>query len=262
MKRKTGSKVIALLIIAGLFLLCSCSGISETDTRYYHVLMYHSLCEDESGVNGETVTAAKFREDMQWLVDNGYTALFPSELLSMDEVPEKCVMITFDDGYKSNYTLAYPILKELGLKAEISLITSCVDNSDTYTGFMNWDEVRELSESGLIEIGSHTHNLHNPENGGRMYEGEKNGIMRASSRKAIKEDLETSRNLIEEHTGIRPVVFSYPYGAAGSRWDKKAVDGIFPVSFGTVPGEAKLSIKVRIPRYRIDQNTSLESVLD
>ncbi|MBR5926205.1 MAG: polysaccharide deacetylase family protein [Firmicutes bacterium] len=304
MKRKTGSKIVALLIIAGLFLFCSCGkdvgiiggadgptvivlpsgnpkpGLDTEEktsepavvtppqptgpvqmTARYHVLMYHNLCEDESGVNGETITAAKFDDDMRWLTENGYTTMLPSELQGKSEVPEKTVVITFDDGYKSNYTLAYPILKQYNVKAMISLITSCVDNSDTYKGFMSWDEAKELADSGLVEIGSHTHNLHNPENAGKMYAGGKNGVDRAPSAQALKEDLITSRDLIEKNIGIKPVSFTYPYGAATAKDYKAAVNAVFPVNFNTVAGDAYLPSTIRIPRCRVDQNTSLESIL-
>lgn len=281
MSRKTGS-IIALMLIAGLFLLCACkdagiiggadgptvivlpggeshSGDKTTDSFY--VLMYHNLCEDESGVNSQTVTAAKFKEDMQWLADNGYTSFFPSELQGKKTLPEKSVVITFDDGYKSNYTFAYPILRELGLKAEISLVTYNVENSDLYVIFMNWDEAKELAQSGVVEIGSHTHWLHNPDNGGNVYTDEKNGVDRAASAEALREDLETSSRLIEEHTGIKPVTFAYPYGAAETKGYSEIVDSVFPVNFSTNPGTAKLPGTVRLPRYRIDQKTKLESIL-
>ena len=86
--------------------------------------MYHSFVPDGTDCNTWTLTDARFREDLQWLDDNGYTTVLPSELAAGGPLPEKAVMLTFDDGYENNYSIAYPLLKEFDAKAVISLVTN------------------------------------------------------------------------------------------------------------------------------------------
>ena len=92
------------------------------------ILMYHHLVEDGEETNSMAVTATKFRRDMEYLRAHGYVTLLPEELdgilRSRQQCPERAVVISFDDGYESNYTIAYPILQELGCKAVVALITS------------------------------------------------------------------------------------------------------------------------------------------
>ena len=109
------------------------------------------------------MTVSALRRDLDFLRDNGYTTVLPRELAAgqLDDgspLPQKAVLLTFDDGYESNYTLAFPILREYGAKAAISLITSRID--ERADGFLTWDECREMAKSGLVEFASHTNDCH------------------------------------------------------------------------------------------------------
>ncbi len=232
-------------------------------TPRFTVLMYHNGCMDEAGVNSETVTAAKLRDDLKWLKDNGYTTMLPRELQNLSGVPEKTVIITFDDGYRSNHQLAFPLLRTYGMKALISLITYNVDNSGTYPMFLNWDQVAEMSASGLIEIGSHTHMLHNNDIAGAYSNGGRNGIERAASTEALREDLETSASLIEAHTGIAPVSFAYPFGAYYKPKEyREIVNDIFPVNFDVEESVCDLGNgTVLLHRFRVRQDTDISGIL-
>lgn len=118
------------------------------------VLMYHSI-DYEKG-NELRVPKEKFREQMQYLKDNGYTTLTFDELydflVNNKPVPEKSVVITFDDGYEDNYQNAYPILKQFGFNATIFMITNTVDNEKP---FLTSQQLKEMEQSG-IDIESHT----------------------------------------------------------------------------------------------------------
>ena len=69
-------------------------------------------------------------------------------------MPQNSILITFDDGYKNNYTLAFPILKKYNMKATIFLNTKFIEKDEAY---LNWDEIREMYESGLVDFQLHTH---------------------------------------------------------------------------------------------------------
>ena len=253
--------VVILAIIAGI--------VFTSANRKYEIpiLMYHNLCVDEADVNSQTVTSEKFESDLAWLKSHGYKTILPCDM-AIDasrvedfKAPKKTVMITFDDGYRSNYELAYPLLKKYGMSAEISVITSLIDQAeDTYINFCTWDMLREMAGSGIIEIGSHTDNMHNPDNGGNMYQGEPNGIGRYTAGE-VYNDVKLSCEKIYEKTGAYPITFAYPYGETNRDADHN-IDGIFAVSFTTTPemGNVKNNM-MRMGRYRVEQNTDLSKIL-
>lgn len=99
-----------------LLLLVFCTGDSALsgNGQALPILMYHDVVEDGQPYNTWTVTAGRFRQDLQWLKDHGYACVLPRELARGHLPRGKAVLITFDDGYESNYRLAFPILKEFG----------------------------------------------------------------------------------------------------------------------------------------------------
>ena len=140
------------------------------------ILMYHKVVQDGEPCNDMRVTVSKLREDFEYLRDLGCTPVLPRDLLSGQPLPVHPVMITFDDGYVDNYTLMFPLLQEFGFHALICPIVTCTDNKWA-SDFCRWEMYREMEASGLVEIGSHTYNLHNLDNGGAVVDGV-NGIQR------------------------------------------------------------------------------------
>ncbi len=118
------------------------------------ILMYHSI-DYEKG-NELRIPKDKFREQMKYLKDNGYTPLSLDELYSHmvngTAVPEKPIVITLDDGYSDNYTNAYPVLREFGFKATVFIITNTVEGGGSY---LNAEQIKEMDKNG-IDIESHT----------------------------------------------------------------------------------------------------------
>ncbi|MBL4936255.1 polysaccharide deacetylase family protein [Clostridium sp. YIM B02515] len=118
------------------------------------ILMYHSI-DYEKG-NELRIPKDKFREQMKYLKDNGYTPLSLDELYSHmvngTSVPEKPIVITLDDGYSDNYTNAYPVLREFGFKATVFVITNTVEGGGSY---LNAEQIKEMDKNG-IDMESHT----------------------------------------------------------------------------------------------------------
>ncbi len=117
------------------------------------ILMYHSISEG----NRLRVPREEFRSQMAWLRENGYYTLSPEEaflVLTENRMPsEKCVWLTFDDGYTDNFTEAYPILKENDMKATVFMIGKSIDKGHHLTE----NQMMEMSGNG-ISIESHTIN--------------------------------------------------------------------------------------------------------
>lgn len=222
------------------------------------VLMYHDLVPADNGnLNDWIVTADKFREDLQWLRDNGYTTVLPRELAAGEELPDKPVLVTFDDGYESNYTLALPILEETDSKAVIALITERIDSQKP--GFLTWDQCRVIHESGRVELGSHTHDSHSGEKPGIL---RRDGESKADYEARIFPDLETSVERIETNVGAEVTYFAHPHGQK-DEWSDAFVKELFPVTTTSEAATANLALGTQdMPRYNISMSTPLSQYLD
>ena len=185
------------------------------------IIMYHHILEDSRLLGDYVISPGQLESDLDYLQELGYTTVLPSEVEAFvrgeGTLPEKPIMITFDDGNKSNYIYAYPILQERGMKGVISVIGI---HSETYSkngdGNVNyahatWDELREMADSGVFEIGNHTYNLHEEA-------APRRGITRRDEeglkdyRRVIFDDLSKNQELLFQATGSYPKVFAYPFG--------------------------------------------------
>lgn len=228
---------------------------SKNHTLY--ILMYHSVVEgDGSGCNDWMTTTQHLREDLQWLKDHGYTSVLPSELASGTPLPERAVLITFDDGYADNYQLAYPLLQEFQAKAVISLIAERVE--DGVSGFLTWDMCKEMAGSGLVEFGSHSYDSHREDPRGikRM-----SGESREAYEARIFPDLEKSIQLIQDHVGQPVLFFAYPHGQTES-WASDFLAQHFAVTVTTRHGSANLSRGLYdLPRLNINTRQTAHQFL-
>lgn len=180
------------------------------------ILMYHDVSYLGRGYSK---TPEVFKAQMQELKNAGFQTIFYSQLIDYVEtgapLPEKPIIISIDDGYQTNYTYVLPILKELNMKAEISLIGDAILYADWG---MRWPEVREMRDSGLVSFQAHTKALHgdNTAQGGRL------GVLKAAGEsweayvKVLGDDTTAVLDLIEKETGSRPQVFTYPRG----KWNR------------------------------------------
>lgn len=258
MKRK---KLMLLLVPFLLLLGILAWSVSEVRGRFT-VLEYHNFTENAESVTDYTMTTAALRRDLDWLRDHGYTTILPRELAAgaLDDgspLPKKAVLLTFDDGYASNYTLAFPILQEYGAKATISLITSRID--DPLSGFLSWEQCREMAQSGLVEFASHTHDFHIRDEvlGIERMEGE----TREAYEARVFPDLSLSIARIEEETGQRALAFTYPLGNM-ELWAEDFLRAHFSITFSGIYGRGHFGGSLyRLPRCNVsDKHPAQEYV--
>lgn len=125
------------------------------------------------------------------MAEHGYKTVLPGELAAGKPLPKRAVLITFDDGYANNYGIAFPLLKEFGAKAVISPVVGYVEwNADS---FLSWDMCREMLASELVEIGSHTYNLHEEVSGVPRGIHRRNGESQQAYEERVFTDIETSK---------------------------------------------------------------------
>lgn len=183
------------------------------------VLYYHSI-DYEKG-NELRIPKEKFRQQMQYLKDNKYTTLsldeFYNFLVNNNPVPNKSVIITFDDGYKDNYENAFPILKEFGFRATIFVITSTIDKEKD---FLTSNELKEMSSCN-IGIESHTVNHDNL-----------NSLDYDAQIKTLKD----SKEFLERILGKEVKYIAYPYG----KWNENTLKAVksagYNMAFTTIGG--------------------------
>ena len=205
-----------------------------------YVLMYHDIVEDGTSCNNWTITTSRLREDLAWLRDHGYTWVLPRDLAAGKPLPPKAVMITFDDGYESNFTLGLPIFSDFNAKYVVALITH--HQEDHTPGFLTWSQCRAMQLTGLVEFGSHTHNLHTRSEDPKGPQATKRlpGESREQYEARVFPDLQTSIDLIARNLGQPPAFLAYPHGIA-DKWELDFVKEHFKVSVTTKHGPANLS---------------------
>lgn len=115
------------------------------------VLMYHAVSDTLWGIEELFVSPSNMEAQLQYLLDNGYDPIFFSDLAHLEDY-DKPVILTFDDGYDDNYYNLFPLLQQYGVKATCFVITGMLGDEH----YMTAQQAREMSDSGLVDIQSHT----------------------------------------------------------------------------------------------------------
>ena len=148
-------RLLLLLAIVVLAVLAACFYLLHSADQSVPVLNYHQINDRDE--NALTVHTDQFEAQMKYLAEEGYHVITPEEMINAwennEKLPEKPVIITFDDGYADNYRNAFPILQKYNLKATIFLISDYVS---TYPNYLTWTQISEMQDSGLIDFESHT----------------------------------------------------------------------------------------------------------
>lgn len=192
------------------------------DSVHLPILMYHGITSSKAEVNEYNILDATFEADLKWLGDNGFTSISAAQLAAYGEsgeaLPPKPVLITFDDGYSNNYSLAFPLLQKYHMKAVMSVIGLQTDESsddiyrDPFNCGLNWGEISIMAHSGNVEIGNHTYALHKV-GAGRKGADKKKGESQEAYAGVLSADLIKIQQRISAATGAPAIIFAWPYGA-------------------------------------------------
>ncbi len=174
----------------------------------FPILMYHAFADKSKQSGRYIVSQKKFEQQMRWLHSNGYRVISFQELNRLrsggELPPEKSIVLTFDDGYKDFFHVAYPVLKQYGFVATVFLVSQRVGKSNSWDSagelsdreLLSWDAARSLSKDGL-EIGAHTRTHPN---------------LISQSCGQAREEIEGSLHDISNNLDLEPTTFAYPYG--------------------------------------------------
>ena len=205
------------------------------------VLSYHDIRDEvarKGDPDGFAISTQNFAAHLDWLAGHDYTPVSMTQVIEASKggkkLPPRAVLLTFDDGLRSVYDKAFPLLRAYGYPALIAVITDYVDMEPgrgiNYgyrdfgrDDFLTWDQIAEMKRSGLIDVASHTHDLHrgvlsNPQGNmtpaatTRIYDPQSGRYEDEVSYQArIRQDLSRSVELIQRHTGSRPQAIVWPY---------------------------------------------------
>ncbi|KUJ86420.1 MAG: hypothetical protein XD36_3154 [Halomonas sp. 54_146] len=257
----------------------------------YVVISYHDVVDSsvtpDLDIYSQTITRSRLVEHFNLIALGGYQPVSLQQIIDAKAggkpLPEKAVLLTFDDGYRSFYDIVFPLLKLYNFPAVQAVVGSWLNvpaggqvpyGSITLPRerFMTWEQVKILDESPLVEIASHTYNLHygvlgnpmgneqaaavtsiwNPRDG---YESEADYLVR------IRQDMAETKQLFEQHLGRTPHIMVWPYGAYSEATLNIAAEYGMQYTFSLLSGPNQLNDSMRsMNRYLIDQETSLQTI--
>ncbi len=189
------------------------------------ILMYHSILRSSKGNEKYIISEAAFEKDLKFLSENGYTTIFMQDLIdyvySGKTLPEKPIVLTFDDGYFNNCAYVLPLLEKYNSKAVLSIIgyytdlyTKSPDENPLYS-HVTWNDVNKMIKSGHMEIQNHSYNLHTTDKG-RNGSKRKRGESLEDYKKMLTEDLGKLQELFKTNTGYTPTTYTYPFGSVSN----------------------------------------------
>jgi biofilm PGA synthesis lipoprotein PgaB len=260
----------------------------------FHVLCYHDVRDDVRGyldADQFAVSTETLVSHLDWLRTSGYRFVTLDRVIAAQSggksLPEKSVLLTFDDGYASVYTRVFPILRLYEAPAVVAVVTGWLETAaggtitygDGAEGtprgrFITWEQAREMRDSGLIEFASHSHDLHrsvpcNPLGGfapamvtRRFFPESGRYETIAAWEDRLKADMKTGADILETRIGMRPRSIVWPYGETNRLATEAAREAGLAVDFTLGAPDGKLGKSPSIPRILITSNCPLTELAD
>ncbi len=180
-------------------------------------IMYHHIKEEPSDNPADyafAISPTVFEQQLQYMHEHGFTPISTEQLFHAKQTGhkhvEKPVLLTFDDATDDHYVHLFPLLKKHHTPALIFIITDWVGTP----GYMTWDQIREMQQSGLVEFGSHTCSHRR---------------LRSLTQDEIIYEITQSKKIIEEQLGCPARTFCYPFGAGA--FDKHVRPHVFEAGY-------------------------------
>ena len=192
------------------------------------IIMYHKVTKDRAQLGKFAITPGEFEEDLRFLQDSAFSPVTMTDLIRFvrgdGDLPERPVVLSFDDGYFGDYHYVFPLVKQYDTPVVSSIIGKVTDEYteegrlDIIYPHLIWPQVIEMTESGLVEIQNHSYDLHRTNRG-------VSGAMRRRGEEAeayktrLSADLMKLQTRAEEVLGAAPNTFTYPFGAKSDGTD-------------------------------------------
>jgi biofilm PGA synthesis lipoprotein PgaB len=240
MKTRFLLNILAASLSASVFCAPLTSAKAVSSDQTLTVIGYHEIINKQNALIPEyAVSSAQFEKHIEWLKKNGYHFIIVDQLLQAHagkaRLPAKPVLLTVDDGYESFYQNAYPIIKANKIPAVLAVVGSWLEPAENQkinfsdeiiprNAMLSWEQLKEMQNSGLVEIASHSYNLHRGILGNPQGNSEPAAVTRLYDPKTasyedglhyqqrITEDLRHNNQLLKAHGIQSPRVMVWPYG--------------------------------------------------
>ena len=236
------------------------------------ILMYHQVKNTRLGK--DVITPYEFESDLQYLSEHGYNTITMTDLIRYvyedQELPDNPIILTFDDGYLTTYHTVFPLLKKYNMKIVLSIVGKCVDDFSRVDdhnlsyAHITWNQVKEMQESGLVEIQNHTYNLHKIQNG-RYGCYQKANEALSHYEELLTEDILLVQEKVQEVTGLAPNTFTYPYGKYNDNTEeiikKLGIKATLSASYGMNVIQKDPEVLYGLKRICRAHNSNLDSLL-
>lgn len=230
------------------------------------VLCYHNV--SEKGGNLYTITPEEFENQIKYIKEKGYNSISIDDLydyyINGKQIPKKSVLITFDDGMKGVYEFAFPILKKYGFKGTFFVIVGRVGR---VSNFVNWENIKEMVDSGVFSIGSHTYDSHKTHLSDGKYvsiiaqKGDEEDF--ESFKNRVIEDFKKSKEEIEKNTKKKVTAFAYPYGEFSIDTINMLKESGFIFGFTVIKGiNLKTNSRFELKRYSVYRITDITQIIN
>ncbi len=276
-----------------LIIIWSLLGVAhaQPSSQRFITLSYHDV-SDDAALSGTSsimfIKSAELVSQFAWLREQGYQPVSMEQIIAARNggtpLPDRAILLSFDDGYRSVYTRVFPLLKLFNYPAVIALVGKWMDvpagemvaygdEQVPREYFLEWHEVNEMVSSGLVEVASHSYDLHrgisaNPQGNSQpaavtqrydhasgRYESE------AQFKQRLRDDLTKSFNQIKKHTGRAPRVLVWPYGAYNQVTIDIATSVGMPYTMTLDSGGSHLSELSSIKRVLVKNNATLSDMV-
>lgn len=239
-----------------------CLGEDRFITLVYHDIVPRTAERDD-------LTEKEFINQIEYLRSHGYNFISAEQVIRAAgggaTLPDNAILLTFDDAYKNFYSFVYPLLRLYKIPAVLSVVTSWIDNPATspYRNkqFMNWSQIKEISDHGLITVATHSNGLHTllranpsgnlePAPSSLLYlpEGDRYETVQ-EFRSRIRSDLLSSINSLNEKTGKKPRILTWPYGSYNLPGTEEAKKLGFEMILTLDEGYSETNRLDRVQRY-------------
>lgn len=220
--RKYRLKIFAAIVIVAAISVLSLAALSDFAEKNYEIpiLMYHAIDYNYDKTK-LSVSPKSFERQMKFLRDNEFNILFLKDAIDyisgQKKAPPNTVVITMDDGFYNIYEYAFPVIKKYKTPVTVFVVTDWIGKK----GFLGWKELREMADTGLVDVGSHS---------------ETHTFMTSRRGKDLEAEILGSKQALEKGLGRKVATFCYPMGNYDALARKEVKDAGYSCAVATNPG--------------------------
>lgn len=242
--------LLSVFLAVIIFILCKFSletmpVFTENSPVHLPILMYHSVLQNPQRTGKYVITPKKFEEDIIYLKNNGYETVSLKQVIKYvyhgEPLPEKPILLTFDDGMYNNLEYVLPILEKHDACAVFAVVGSYTDEysesnvTNPNYSYLRWCDIAELMETERVEFASHSYDLHN-------ISAKRYGTAKNKSESSLDfislfhEDTQKMQSAFKTNCIFTPYAYAYPLGNFSKESERVLKKTGFLASFSCIEG--------------------------